>query len=155
MRRSADHLLLQEGDSLNDIQLDATMPGSGFAPSSTIASRRCSKFINVTNELVHAPVPAGDTIDLQWQGWPKSHHGAVITYLTFCGSDAGSCESINKTKLAFFAIDKVGIDDPNANATSSATAWGIWASDILFRNNATWVMRIAPTITPGYRCAVC
>ncbi|GKT50600.1 endoglucanase-4 [Colletotrichum spaethianum] len=106
--------------------------------------------INATNAHAHAPVAAGDTIGFQWQGWPESHHGPVLTYLAYCGRESGSCEAADKTKLNFFAIDRVGLVDPKINATSFATAWGIWASDILIQNNATWTAQIPPKIVPGH-----
>ncbi|KAK1976522.1 family 61 glycosyl hydrolase [Colletotrichum cereale] len=106
--------------------------------------------INATNARAHAPVAAGDTIGFQWQGWPESHHGPVLTYLAYCGEEGGSCEAADKTRLNFFAIDKVGLVDPDANATSFAAAWGTWASDILIRNNATWTVQIPPRVAPGH-----
>ncbi|KAE9568959.1 hypothetical protein CGMCC3_g14900 [Colletotrichum fructicola] len=105
---------------------------------------------NATNPAGHAPVAAGDTIAFQWQGWPESHHGPVVTHLAYCGSERGSCEAVDKTILSFFAIDKVGLIDPNKNATEFATARGIWASDVLIQNNASWVVQIPPKIAPGY-----
>ncbi|KAK2026356.1 family 61 glycosyl hydrolase [Colletotrichum zoysiae] len=106
--------------------------------------------LNGTNAGAHAPVAAGDTIGFQWQGWPESHHGPILTYLAYCGEEAGSCGAVDKTRLNFFAIDKVGLVDPRANATSFATAWGTWASDILIRNNATWTVQIPPKVVPGH-----
>ncbi|KAL0936844.1 endo-1,4-beta-glucanase [Colletotrichum truncatum] len=103
-----------------------------------------------TNPQGHAPIAAGDTIGFQWQGWPESHHGPVVTHLAYCGAGRGSCESADKTKLDFFAIDLVGLIDPSKNATEYATARGIWASDILIQNNASWIVQIPPKIAPGY-----
>lgn len=105
---------------------------------------------NATNARGHAPVAAGDNIAFQWQGWPESHHGPVITYLAYCGSDRGSCESVNKTKLEYFTIDGVGLVDPNVNASYYATAFGVWASDVLIQNNSSWVVQIPPKIAPGH-----
>ncbi|TDZ13981.1 Endoglucanase-4 [Colletotrichum spinosum] len=98
----------------------------------------------------HAPVAAGGTIDFQWQGWPESHHGPVLTHLAYCGSRRGSCEVVDKSKLRFFTIDEVGLIDANVNATQFATARGLWASDVLIKNNASWVVQIPPNIAPGY-----
>ncbi|KAK1566302.1 family 61 glycosyl hydrolase [Colletotrichum navitas] len=105
---------------------------------------------SATNARAHVPVTAGTTIGFQWQGWPESHHGPVLTYLAYCGEEAGSCEAADKTRLNFFAIDKVGLVDPEANATSFATAWGTWATDILIQNNATWTVQIPPKVVPGH-----
>ncbi|GKT63908.1 endo-1,4-beta-glucanase [Colletotrichum tofieldiae] len=106
--------------------------------------------IKATSAHAHAPVAAGDTIGFQWQGWPESHHGPILTYLAYCGKESGSCEAADRTKLNFFAIDRVGLVDSKVNATSFATAWGIWASDILIRNNATWTVQIPPEVVPGH-----
>ncbi|KAK1499342.1 glycosyl hydrolase family 61 [Colletotrichum cuscutae] len=127
-----------------------TVKNDGWISTESYGKSDIVCHINATNAQGHAPIAAGDTIDFQWQGWPESHHGPVITYLAFCGIDRGSCESIDKMKLSLFAIDKVGLVDPSANATSFATAWGIWASDILISNNATWAVQIPPKIQPGY-----
>ncbi|KAF9871314.1 glycosyl hydrolase family 61 [Colletotrichum karsti] len=105
---------------------------------------------DASNPIGYVPVSAGETIDIQWQGWPESHHGPVLTYMAFCGSQRGSCESVDKTKLDFFAIDKVGLIDPSKNATDFATARGIWASDVLIQNNASWVVQIPSKIAAGY-----
>ncbi|KAF6788143.1 endo-1,4-beta-glucanase [Colletotrichum sojae] len=106
---------------------------------------------NARTGLGHAPVPAGGTVSLQWQGWPESHHGPVVTHLAWCGSARGSCEGLaDAATLSFFAIDAVGLVDPDVNATEFATAPGLWASDVLIQNNASWVVQIPEDIAPGY-----
>jgi len=33
---------------------------------------------------LHAPVRAGDVVNLRWTHWPDSHMGPVITYMARC-----------------------------------------------------------------------
>jgi endoglucanase len=86
----------------------------------------------------HAQVKAGDSISLQWNTWPDSHHGPVIDYLANCN---GPCESVDKTTLEFFKID-----DP---AYISGSNPGFWATDVLIQNNFTWLVQIPTSIAPG------
>jgi lytic cellulose monooxygenase (C1-hydroxylating) len=106
--------------------------------------------IAAENALGHAPVIAGSTIDIQWAGWPESHHGPVLTYLAFCGSMANSCETIDKRDLRFFQIDRAGLIDSGIAASPYATAPGTWGSDLLIANNNSWVVEIPPLLAPGY-----
>ena len=93
-----------------------------------------------TNAQGHAEIAAGDSIFLQWNTWPESHHGPVIDYLARCG-DAG-CESVDKTTLEFFKIDEAGIVDGSG-------APGTYASDDLMDNGLGWMVKIPEDIAPG------
>jgi endoglucanase len=86
----------------------------------------------------HVQVAAGDTLTLQWNTWPDSHHGPVIDYLANCN---GACESVDKTTLEFFKIDGVGILTQGNPGT--------YADDVLIANNFTWEVRIPATLAPG------
>ncbi|KAI1466701.1 carbohydrate-binding module family 1 protein [Daldinia caldariorum] len=87
----------------------------------------------------HAQVKAGDSISITWNTWPESHKGPMIDYLAACN---GPCESVNKETLEFFKIDEVGkIDDSVQN--------GFWGSDVLIKNNNTWLVQIPSNIKPG------
>ncbi|EME86418.1 glycoside hydrolase family 61 protein [Pseudocercospora fijiensis CIRAD86] len=85
------------------------------------------------------PVTAGKSIDIQWNTWPDSHHGPVITYLASCGGD---CSSVTKANLKFFKIDAGGLNDGSA-------APGSWASDDLLANNVTSTVTIPADIADG------
>ena len=76
---------------------------------------------NATPGLGSIPVTAGDSIDLQWNTWPESHHGPVISYLA---AVAGEFADIAKADLKFFKIQADGLDD-------GTTAPGVWATDDL------------------------
>lgn len=69
----------------------------------------------------YVPVTAGKSIDLQWNTWPDSHHGPVLTYLARC--PGGDCTKVDKSKLNFFKIDEGGL--------ISGSNPGTWASDDL------------------------
>ncbi|KAL9944049.1 hypothetical protein D7B24_000361 [Verticillium nonalfalfae] len=95
----------------------------------------------------HAPVEAGSTLSVQWQGYPESHKGPVLTYLAPCH---GFCEDVDKTALEFFLIGARGLVDPDGVAGPYPSAPGIWASDEFIQNNASWVVRIPETVRPGH-----
>ncbi|KAI9923778.1 hypothetical protein ASPWEDRAFT_40416 [Aspergillus wentii DTO 134E9] len=88
---------------------------------------------------ISAEVTAGGDVELQWNTWPDSHHGPVITYLANCNGD---CSSVDKTSLEFFKIDEKGlIDDSNVPGT--------WATDNLISNNNSWTVTIPSSIASG------
>ena len=82
--------------------------------------------------------------------WPESHHGPVLTYLAYCGEEFGSCAKLDKSTLQFFAIDRVGLVDPDRTLSQYATAKGIWGSDLLITNNSSFVVEIPSTVASGY-----
>ncbi|TPX16403.1 uncharacterized protein E0L32_004052 [Thyridium curvatum] len=86
----------------------------------------------------HVEVAAGDSISLQWNTWPESHHGPVIDYLARCDGD---CETVDKTSLRFFKIDGPG--------WLSGANPGLWAADVLIQNNFTWLVRVPADLAPG------
>jgi len=87
-----------------------------------------------------ATVAAGDSLYLQWNTWPESHHGPVIDYLASCG-DVG-CGSVDKTSLEFFKISEKGLIDGSG-------APGTYASDELMDNELGWMVKIPEDIAPG------
>jgi cellulase len=98
---------------------------------------------NGANAQGHAPVAAGDKIQIQWNGWPVGHKGPVIDYLASCGVEG--CQSINKTTLQFFKMNQGGLVSPSLD-----TPLGEWATDLLIANNNSWVVEIPPAIKPGF-----
>ncbi|EFX04021.1 beta-glucanase [Grosmannia clavigera kw1407] len=93
------------------------------------------------NALGHAQVAAGDDVFLQWNTWPESHHGPVLSYLAACG-DTG-CETVEKTSLEFFKIDEKGLIDGTA-------APGTYATDQMMDNSDGWMVHIPTSIAPGF-----
>ncbi|PKS12289.1 hypothetical protein jhhlp_001589 [Lomentospora prolificans] len=105
--------------------------------------------INATNANGNLELEAGNTISFQWNGWPESHHGPVITYMAYCGEESDSCMRANKTELDFFTVDEVGLISPNETLSLYPSAMGIWATDILISNNNSFSVEIPPTLSPG------
>ena len=116
----------------------ANDPDNGFVAPDAFNGPDIICHKNATPGGGHATVKAGDSISLQWNTWPDSHHGPVIDYLANCN---GPCESVDKTKLEFFKID-----DP---AYISGSNPGFWATDVLISNNFTWLVQIPANIAPG------
>ncbi|KAH8678387.1 glycosyl hydrolase family 61-domain-containing protein [Xylariales sp. PMI_506] len=91
------------------------------------------------NAALTAPITAGDVVSLQWNTWPDSHKGPVITYLANCN---GNCSSVDKTTLEFFKIAEGGLID-------DTTEPGTWESDELIANNYTSSVTIPSTLAAG------
>ncbi|KAI5197706.1 glycoside hydrolase [Aureobasidium subglaciale] len=88
-----------------------------------------------------APVNGGDTVSFNWDTWPTSHHGPVITYLAKCDGD---CADADKTTLKWFKIDAVGLISGNSKPDE-----GVWASDKLITDSNKWDVKIPDTIASG------
>jgi cellulase len=78
-------------------------------------------------------VSAGQSVTLQWNTWPESHHGPVIDYLAQYNTNAGS--------LSFAKIAQKGL--------ISGSNPGNWASDELIRNGNRWTVTIPSNTAPG------
>lgn len=105
--------------------------------------------LGARNANGNAPIAAGDFITFQWNGWPESHHGPIITYMAYCGEDADACVRAEKTELKFFGVDAVGLIDPSATLHEYYSAFGIWATDVLVHANHTYTVQIPPSLAPG------
>ncbi|KAI0601088.1 putative endo-1,4-beta-glucanase [Biscogniauxia sp. FL1348] len=93
------------------------------------------------NAKAHARVNAGDTIYIQWNGWPESHKGPVVDYLASCGTS--SCETVDKSALQFFKISEAGL-------VNGSSAPGTWATDQLIANNNSWAVEVPAQVKPGF-----
>ncbi len=118
----------------------ASNTDNGFVAPDAFSSPDIICHKSATNAGGHAVVAAGDSIFIQWDTWPESHHGPVIDYLANCGS--AGCETVDKTTLEFFKIDEVGLVD-------GTNAPGVWGSDQLIANNNSWMVQIPANIAPG------
>ncbi|EGS19579.1 uncharacterized protein CTHT_0040570 [Thermochaetoides thermophila DSM 1495] len=96
---------------------------------------------SATNAKGHAVIKAGDSVYIQWDTWPESHHGPVIDYLASCGS--AGCETVDKAQLEFFKIAEAGLID-------GSQAPGKWAADQLIAQNNSWLVTIPENIKPGF-----
>jgi cellulase len=79
----------------------------------------CHKSAKSTSTSI--PVKAGDTLKLQWDTWPESHHGPVTDYLAKVSSHSPSTSA---GSLSFFKIAEKGL-------VNGASPPGLWASDDL------------------------
>lgn len=100
---------------------------------------------NATPAVAHAPVRAGDTIHVQWNGWPAGHVGPALTYLARCEGGQRGCAGVDKQALRFFRID----DGAPALLNQDRGPPGRWVSDVLIANNNSWSVRIPHTMAPG------
>ncbi|KAL8960655.1 MAG: hypothetical protein Q9193_002678 [Seirophora villosa] len=94
---------------------------------------------DATPAELYVPVAAGGTVELQWSGWPESHHGPVIDYLANCN---GECTSADKTKLKFNKIDELGL-------ISWESQPGKWATDKLIAAGNKWTVTVPKNVAPG------
>ncbi|KAF2637155.1 glycoside hydrolase [Massarina eburnea CBS 473.64] len=90
----------------------------------------------------HVNTTAGDTLKMQWNEWPVSHKGPVLSYLADCN---GSCANANKETLQWVKIDEVGW----LNSSGMAVLGGTWASDVLIANNASWSVKLPERLEVG------
>ena len=106
---------------------------SGFVEPNSFGTSdiACHKSAKSTSNSI--PVKAGDTLKLQWDTWPDSHHGPVIDYLAKVGSHSASNAP---GSLSFFKIAETGL-------ISGASPPGTWASDTLI---SEWQPRLVESI---------
>ncbi|KAI5368046.1 Putative auxiliary Activity family 9 [Septoria linicola] len=112
---------------------------NGFVEPASYADEDIICHKGATPGLGSIPVTAGESIDLQWNTWPESHHGPVITYLAAVD---GEFADVTKADLQWFKIDAGGLND-------GSTAPGDWASDDLIANNFTSTVPIPADIAAG------
>ena len=110
---------------------------NGFARSMTDASIICHN--DAVSGKEYITIAAGNSMEIQWNTWPESHHGPMLDYLAPCGND---CTTIEPTSLKFTKIDEAGLIDGSIQP-------GKWASDDMIANNNSWITTIPSTIAPG------
>ncbi|KAF3907836.1 Endoglucanase-4 [Arthrobotrys entomopaga] len=82
-----------------------------------------------------AKAPAGSKITFKWNKWFDDHKGPIITYLADCGGD---CTKVNDgSSLSWFKIDEAGLIN------------GVWATDILMKQNKQWTIQLPKRIKNG------
>ncbi|RMZ69847.1 glycosyl hydrolase family 61 [Pyrenophora seminiperda CCB06] len=99
---------------------------------------------NAVPGALHINTTAGDTLNLHWNEWPKSHVGPVLTYLAACN---GSCAHAKKEELEWVKIDELAW--LNSTDWSVLMLGGTWATDILIANNFSWTTMIPPVLASG------
>jgi cellulase len=128
----------------NVIGWSTTASDDGFVPPSNYSSTDIICHRDGKPAKAHVPIKAGDKMHIQWNGWPLSHHGPVLSYLAPC-SGADGCASVDKTKLSFSKID----NSSPALVSESGGPPGSWATDVLIASNNSWLLEIPPTLEPG------
>lgn len=135
----------------NVVGWSTSVTDDGFVPPSNYSTTDIICHRDGAPVKGHAPVRAGEKIHLQWNGWPESHHGPVLSYLAPCGpastnsSRGDGCASVDKTKLSFFKIDNSSpafVGEPDGPP-------GNWATDTLISHNNSWLLEVPPSLEPG------
>lgn len=93
---------------------------------------------------LHVEITAGDTLKLQWNEWPVSHVGPVLTYLAACN---GSCSSSDKRALQWVKIDELGW--LNSTGWDKIDLGGTWASNVLIANVFSWIAKLPDALAAG------
>lgn len=129
----------------NTIGWFTTADDDGFVPPSNYSTPDIICHRAGAPPKAHVPVKAGDKIHIQWNGWPKSHQGPVMSYLASCAGQATGCADVDKNNLTFFKIDNSA--PTFLNETGGPP--GYWATDVLIASNNSWLIEIPPGLTPG------
>ncbi|KAJ9136888.1 Glycosylhydrolase family 61-11 [Pleurostoma richardsiae] len=127
----------------NVVGWSTTAADDGFVPPSNYSTPDIVCHRAGAPAEAHMPVKPGDKIHIQWNGWPQSHKGPVLSYLAPCGSTG--CAGVDKTNLKFFKIDNSA--PTFLNDTGGPP--GFWATDVLIASNNSWVLEIPPVLAPG------
>jgi cellulase len=98
---------------------------SGFIEPAAFGTSDIACHKSAKSTSVSIPVKAGDSVKLQWDTWPDSHHGPVIDYLAKVGSHSPSNAP---GSLSFFKIAESGL-------ISGSSPPGTWASDTLISSS--------------------
>ncbi|KAJ4361774.1 hypothetical protein N0V83_010714 [Neocucurbitaria cava] len=118
--------------------------GNIFVPPSKFNTSHISCHFNATPGALHVNTTAGDTLKLQWNEWPTSHVGPVLTYLAACNA---SCTNVDKNLLQWVKIDELGW--LNSTGWDSMKLGGTWASNVLIKNGFTWTVKIPSALAAG------
>ncbi|CAO2653364.1 Nn.00g027750.m01.CDS01 [Neocucurbitaria sp. VM-36] len=118
--------------------------GNIFVPPSRFNTSDIACHFNATPGALHVNITAGDTVKLQWNEWPTSHVGPVLTYLAACN---GSCTNVDKNLLQWVKIDELGW--LNSTGWDTSMLGGTWASNVLIKNGFTWTVKIPTTLVAG------
>ncbi|KAH7371705.1 glycoside hydrolase [Pyrenochaeta sp. MPI-SDFR-AT-0127] len=118
--------------------------GNIFVSPSHFNTSDISCHYNATPGALHVDTTSGDILKLQWNEWPVSHVGPVLTCLAACN---GSCANVDKTKLEWVKIDELGW--LNSTGWETNMLGGTWATDVLIANNYAWRVRIPEALAEG------
>ncbi|KAF2249269.1 lytic polysaccharide monooxygenase [Trematosphaeria pertusa] len=117
--------------------------GNIFVPPSQFNTSAIICHYNATPGALHVNASAGEALTLQWNEWPVSHKGPVLTYLAACN---GSCAAVQKERLEWVKVDQQGW----LNSSGWDGLGGTWASDVLIANRAAWMVKLPSQLAEGY-----
>jgi cellulase len=125
--------------------------GNIYIPPSQFTTSNITCHFNGLPGSLSIPVVAGKGIKLQWNEWPTSHVGPVMTYLAACN---GSCTNIKDNDVETFkdALQWVKIDELgwlNSTGWDILDLGGTWATNVLIFNDYSWVVRIPEGLKEG------
>jgi cellulase len=125
--------------------------GNTYVPPSQFNTSKISCHFNALPGTLSIPVSAGEELKLQWNEWPTSHVGPVVTYLASCN---GPCSNIKeedeeafKQRLEWVKIDELGW--LNSTGWDVLELGGTWATNVLIANGYSWVVRIPEGLKEG------
>ncbi|KAL6703820.1 hypothetical protein ACN47E_009039 [Coniothyrium glycines] len=99
---------------------------------------------NAVPGALHVNTSAGGTLKLQWNEWPTSHVGPVMTYLAAC---SGSCAAADKNTLQWVKIDEQGW--LNSTNWDKLNLGGTWATNVLIANGFSWRVKLPEVLAAG------
>lgn len=118
--------------------------GNIFVPPSRFNTSDIICHFNATPGSRRVDITAGDTLKLQWNEWPTSHVGPVLTYLATSNSTSSR---IDRNTLKWVKIDELGW--VNSTKRHNLNLGGTWAADILIANNFSWIVKIPEVLAEG------
>jgi len=120
-------------------------PDAGYVGPANYSTPEISCHLSGKSTPAHAPVHAGDTIHVQWNGWPYGHPGPILSYLASCNGTEDGCASVNKTELLWTKIDN---SEP-VLINQDGGPPGQWASHVMIANNNSWSVHVPSGLAPG------
>lgn len=118
--------------------------GNIFVKPSEFNTSNITCHYNALPGSLHINTTAGDILTLQWNEWPTSHKGPVLTYLAPCGE---SCAGVDKTTLKWTKIDQLGWI--NSTGADTLKLGGTWGSDVLIKNGFNWHAKLPEQLVAG------
>jgi cellulase len=119
--------------------------GNNFVKPTQFNTSSITCHYNATPGALHVSITAGDVLKLQWNEWPVSHKGPVLTYLADCKE---SCAEVDKENLNWVKIDEMGW--LNSSGADVVPLGGTWGSDVLIANGASWMAKIPQGLKEGH-----
>lgn len=119
--------------------------GNIYVPPSKFNASDIICHFNATPGTLHVDVMAGDTLTLQWNEWPVSHVGPIVTYLAACN---GSCTTVKKETLEWVKIEELGW--LNSTGWADLKLGGQWATNQLIANGYRWNVTVPRLLMEGY-----